>query len=211
MLGTSADWLLRRRFHECVAPTKPARLLDQLHAVARMPLGAGEELIGRYVDAEGTDRDFELSLANRLDDRDVAGIVVTMRDVTARRELTKELERRAFRDDLTKLANRSLFMDRLEQAAFRSRRTGTGFAVMFIDLDDFKRVNDGLGHAAGDALLRTVAERLRECMRAGDTIARLGGDEFAVLTEGVVDAEVSARPNACWRCSSCRSTSARCR
>ena len=122
-----------------------------------------------------------------LGDKDVAGLVVTMRDVTVKRELARELEQRVFRDDLTKLANRSLFMDRLDQARLRSRRTGSAIAVMFVDLDDFKAVNDGLGHAAGDTLLCAVSGRLSECLRPSDTIARLGGDEFAVLLDGVAD------------------------
>ncbi len=122
-----------------------------------------------------------------LGDKDVAGLVVTMRDVTVKRELARELEQRVFRDDLTKLANRSLFLDRLDQARLRSRRTGAGIAVMFVDLDDFKAVNDGLGHAAGDTLLCAVSGRSSECLRPSDTIARLGGDEFAVLLDGVAD------------------------
>ena len=101
-----------------------------------------------------------MNIVNMLGDKDVAGLVVTMRDVTVKRELARELEQRVFRDDLTKLANRSLFMDRLDQARLRSRRTGSGIAVMFIDLDDFKAVNDGLGHAAGDTLLCAVSGRL---------------------------------------------------
>ena len=128
-----------------------------------------------------------MSIVNMLGDNDVAGLVVTMRDVTVKRELARELEQRVFRDDLTKLANRSLFLDRLDQARLRSRRTGSGIAVMFVDLDDFKAVNDGLGHAAGDTLLCAVSGRLSECLRPSDTIARLGGDEFAVLLDGVPD------------------------
>ncbi|HWS47125.1 MAG TPA: EAL domain-containing protein, partial [Acidimicrobiia bacterium] len=144
----------------------------------------------------GRERDLEMNIANRLDNRDVAGIVITLRDVTARRQLTRELERRAFRDDLTKLANRALFMDRLEVARYRSQRSGAGIAVLFIDLDDFKAVNDGLGHGAGDVLLCAVSSRLSQCLRPSDTIARLGGDEFAVLledVEGVQQVENTAR------------------
>jgi len=183
LLGSEPERLVHERFQDCLGPMDASGITRQLDAVAAMPTGSGEEIVGQYIDAEGNPCDFEINFVNRLADRDVMGIVITMRDVTARRHLTRELERRAFRDDLTKLANRALFMDRLDHASRRSGRSSSGVAVMLIDLDDFKAVNDGLGHAAGDALLRAVSERLAECMRAGDTIARLGGDEFAVLVE----------------------------
>ena len=185
ILGVDADELIGCRFDGALGPEEAARVGRQLQAALALPLGAHDELVGGFTDPSGRHRDFEMTMVNMLADRDVAGVVVTMRDVTVKRELTRELERRVFRDDLTKLANRSLFMDRLDQARLRSRRTGAGIAVMFIDLDDFKAINDGLGHAAGDTLLCAVSERLCECVRPTDTIARLGGDEFAVLLDGV--------------------------
>jgi len=93
----------------------------------------------------------------------------------------EQLLHQAFHDPLTGLANRLLFRDRLEHAAALRQRDGSVLTVLFLDLDDFKLVNDKLGHAAGDALLVGVAERLRACLRQGDTVARLGGDEFAIL------------------------------
>jgi len=105
------------------------------------------------------------------------------RDVTEQRELQRALEHRSLHDPLTGLANRALFADRVELARSRHRRYGTGMAVAFIDLDDFKSVNDALGHVAGDELLRAVAERLTTRFRATDTVARVGGDEFAVLLD----------------------------
>jgi diguanylate cyclase (GGDEF)-like protein len=104
-----------------------------------------------------------------------------------------EFEHKALHDPLTKLANRVLFNDRVRHALLRRPEPGQTIAVMYIDLDDFKTVNDSLGHAAGDALLGQVADRLSDSVRPDDTVARLGGDEFAVLMEGVTaEAEATA-------------------
>jgi diguanylate cyclase (GGDEF)-like protein/PAS domain S-box-containing protein len=123
-----------------------------------------------------------------LDNPDVDGIVLTIRDVTGRRTLEDQLRHQAFHDALTGLSNRALFLDRVEHALARIRRSDSPIpAVAFIDLDDFKLVNDSLGHGAGDELLRAVADRLRASLRSGDTPARMGGDEFAVLLEDAPD------------------------
>jgi diguanylate cyclase (GGDEF)-like protein len=119
----------------------------------------------------------------------VGGVVVTARDVTERRALEDQLAYQAFHDSLTGLANRALFSERLTHALERGVRRTNVIAVLFIDLDDFKTVNDSLGHAAGDQLLVTVAERIRSSIRPEDTCARLGGDEFAVMIEGVTHPE----------------------
>ena len=107
------------------------------------------------------------------------------RDVTDRHRLEEELRRRIFHDELTQLPNRTLLHDRLAQATGRNSRSDGGVAVMLLDLDDFKLVNDTLGHEAGDELLIEVAARLRASARTSDTVARLGGDEFALVAEGV--------------------------
>ncbi len=118
---------------------------------------------------------------------EVVGRVWSFRDVTERRRLQEELAHQAFHDALTGLANQALFRDRVDHAATRLQRSGGQIAVLFIDLDDFKKVNDSLGHSAGDALLVIVSNRIKDCLRAGDTAARLGGDEFAVLIEELND------------------------
>jgi diguanylate cyclase (GGDEF)-like protein/PAS domain S-box-containing protein len=120
---------------------------------------------------------------NLLDDPNVGGIVVTTRNVNERKSLEKQLTHQAFHDPLTNLANRVLFRDRVEHALARAKRQKAQVAVMFLDLDNFKNINDSLGHATGDSLLKTITERLQSCVRTTDTVARLGGDEFAILLE----------------------------
>jgi diguanylate cyclase (GGDEF)-like protein/PAS domain S-box-containing protein len=134
----------------------------------------------------------EVVANNLLSDPTVEGIVLTMRDVSERKSLEEELKHQAFHDALSGLANRALFTDRLEHASARAARSRTSLAVLFLDLDDFKLVNDSLGHAAGDEMLVEVAERLIRSLRVGDTAARFGGDEFAVLLE-----ETSGPDEAC--------------
>lgn len=109
-----------------------------------------------------------------------------------RRQLNAELLRAARHDELTGLPNRRLFYDRMTSALARTRRHQSRAAVLYIDLDDFKQVNDSLGHTAGDRLLQAVAGRLQQCVREEDTVARLGGDEFAVLLEDVHEPEAAA-------------------
>jgi len=134
---------------------------------------------------------------NLLHDENVKGIVLNTRDVSERKAFEDQLAHQAFHDSVTGLANRALFKDRVEHALERQTREDRPVSVLFMDLDDFKTINDSLGHAAGDRLLAEVGDRLKDCLRGADTAARLGGDEFAILLEdggdGIDAAEVASR------------------
>lgn len=125
----------------------------------------------------------------------VVNYVGIFSDITIVKESQRRVEFLATHDELTSLPNRALFLDRVRQAVARTTRTDSTFAVLFIDLDNFKVVNDSMGHAAGDDLLIEIARRMRECVRGSDTVARFGGDEFAMLLEdaSAEDAEMTAR------------------
>ncbi|MDT7834615.1 putative bifunctional diguanylate cyclase/phosphodiesterase [Aquabacterium sp. OR-4] len=115
-------------------------------------------------------------------------LILQVQDISARREAEAKLQHIAYHDGLTSLANRIRFGDCLAQAIARSKRdAGYGFAVMYLDFDRFKLINDTLGHSAGDRFLTMVAQRIREAVRPGDTVGRLGGDEFAILIDGMAD------------------------
>ncbi len=116
---------------------------------------------------------------------EITGGVLVFWDITERIQLEEQLTQMAKYDDLTGLANRGLFMEFLNTSLARSERRGRNTAVLFIDLDHFKQVNDTLGHDIGDDLLTNVAERLHCCVREGDLIARLGGDEFAIILDDI--------------------------
>jgi diguanylate cyclase (GGDEF)-like protein/PAS domain S-box-containing protein len=163
------------------------KLADLVHPDDRGALAAADgqrDSHWRVRHKDGAWHDTEAEWVDLRDDPAVGGHVVTMRDVSDRNELKDQLHYQAFHDGLTGLPNRSLFEDRVAHSLERLRRHGGEVAVLFIDLDDFKTVNDSLGHALGDRLLREFALRLGECTRRADTAARFGGDEFAVLIEG---------------------------
>jgi diguanylate cyclase (GGDEF)-like protein/PAS domain S-box-containing protein len=134
--------------------------------------------------ADGRRCDAEISITNLLDDPNVGGLVLNTRDVSERRTLERQLVHQASHDPLTTLANRSVFRDRIDEVLQREAVADQRGAVLFLDLDGFKEINDSLGHAAGDILLTHVAARLRSCVRPSDTVARLGGDEFGILVDG---------------------------
>jgi diguanylate cyclase (GGDEF)-like protein/PAS domain S-box-containing protein len=171
-----------------VDETSMAFVLDQL--VDPEAFVSVTEVLSSHPDHETTDilefkdgRVFERFSRPQLVDGEIVGRVWSFRDSTERVRLESELSYQAFHDSLTGLANKALFTDRLNQAVARMERTRKPMAVMFLDLDNFKTVNDSLGHSTGDELLGVVAEVLLGCIRSTDTAARLGGDEFAVLID----------------------------
>jgi diguanylate cyclase (GGDEF)-like protein/PAS domain S-box-containing protein len=127
-------------------------------------------------------------IVHRNPDGTVQFVSSIVRDIRLQKQLEADLRHQAFHDPLTGLANRTRFIDRLEHALVRARRMGDGVALLFVDLDHFKSVNDSHGHAMGDQLLIKVGEQLASLIREGDTVARLGGDEFAILLDGGTDA-----------------------
>jgi diguanylate cyclase (GGDEF)-like protein/PAS domain S-box-containing protein len=184
VLGYGEDELVGVRLTELLTPDDAERLRGFFADVCDAPaLQMPRDLPLRRKD--GTVCQLESVFNNLLGVANVDGVVVTARDVTERRALEEQLAHQAFHDSLTGLANRALFSDRVTHALGRGLRRQNLFAVLFIDLDDFKTVNDSLGHAAGDELLAAVARRLENCLRPEDTCARLGGDEFAVMIENL--------------------------
>jgi diguanylate cyclase (GGDEF)-like protein/PAS domain S-box-containing protein len=197
VLGFEPDELEGRRFAELIAPDDRTRALSFLTAMAD-----GEAHVGltefRVRHRDGTDLYVETLRTNLLKDPNVKGIVLNTRDISERKQFEEQLSHQAFHDQITGLANRALFQDRVSHALERQTRDGSPVAVLFMDLDDFKTINDSLGHAAGDQLLVALAERLVGRLRTADTAARLGGDEFGVLLEdggddGLTAADVAGR------------------
>ncbi|TGN41046.1 bifunctional diguanylate cyclase/phosphodiesterase [Marinobacter confluentis] len=147
----------------------------------------------RVRDAGGHWRQMEGTFTSMLKVPGVRGVVLSLRDLTQLKAAQSELHRLAFYDPLTGLANRQLFRDRLNHVVHRSKRNQESAALMFLDLDGFKRINDTLGHDAGDELLTLVAEWLTGCVREDDSVARLGGDEFVVLLSRISGPDAAGR------------------
>ncbi|HEY9034287.1 MAG TPA: EAL domain-containing protein [Pseudomonadales bacterium] len=133
-----------------------------------------------------------ISICRVQDNRgDIIGTITTFRDITEAKSSEENIRKLAYYDPLTELPNRQLFSDRLSQAIQRANRNRQYLAILFLDLDGFKDVNDRLGHAVGDRLLHQVGKRLKDCIRSDDTVARMGGDEFTVVLNALADRDAA--------------------
>src|SRR5215204_58145 len=195
--GWEAEDLVGRPQHDILHHTKPdgspyPREECPIHAVLEdgTTHSRDDEVFWRK---DGTSFPVEYMSSPILQDGEVMGAVVTFKDITERKVLEQQLHHQAFYDPLTGLPNRALFMERLEHASTRANRRDSRIAVLFVDLDNFKVINDSLGHKAGDQVLKTVAERVRIYLRPEDTAARLGGDEFTILVEDVASVSEGVR------------------
>jgi diguanylate cyclase (GGDEF)-like protein/PAS domain S-box-containing protein len=192
VLGYRPEEVVGTSFAGLLPSGEQSRLLHLLADAAAYDGGGTEVLDCTLRHRNGETLHFEIQHTNLLDDEHVRGIVLNSRDVSERKAFEEQLQHQAFHDPVTGLANRALFAERVRHAVARARRDHIGLAVIFIDLDDFKTINDSLGHAAGDQVLLEVGKRLGTSIRASDTAARFGGDEFAVLLEGVESAQEAA-------------------
>ena len=141
----------------------------------------------KLMNSEGEYRESEVVLKNLIAVRGIEGLVVTCRDVTQKKMFERKLHEHAYSDSLTGLANRRRFMDVLQDETLHRHNSGLTLGIFFIDVDNFKVINDSLGHDMGDHLLRQVADRLTACVHRDDTVARLGGDEFTLLIRDTKD------------------------
>jgi diguanylate cyclase (GGDEF)-like protein/PAS domain S-box-containing protein len=183
VFGYDPSEMVRQTVSDLLHPDDRERAATFFRTAAQAP-GVTGPVEWRFRQPDGSWLHAEILATNLLHDTTVKGVVLNTRDVSERRRLEEQLTHQAFHDPLTGLANRALFRDRVSHALALAQRRGTPVTVLFLDLDDFKTVNDSLGHAEGDRLLIAAAERFLACARTADTVARLGGDEFAILIEG---------------------------
>lgn len=185
VLGFTPEEVLYSSLLNLLNPNDKEEATQCLHEVSLLPQGE-QRVEWRLQSRDGKWHTSEACLSNLVDDPAVKGILISLRDITERIDFQEQLEYQAYHDPLTKLPNRTCFMDRLQQGIVRCKRQKTELAVVFVDLDNFKVINDSMGHEAGDLLLKAIAERLQSAVRHGDTVARLGGDEFTILLEDIL-------------------------
>ena len=192
VIGYEADALVGVEFAALAHPDDVSMVTGYVELATELP-GVSPATEWRLRRPDGELVQVEVIGTNMLEEPNVRGVVLNARDVGERKALLDQLAHQAFHDRLTGLPNRALFYDRVSHALALAHRQGHAVQLLFLDLDDFKTVNDTLGHAEGDRLLMMVAERLRVCARDTDTVARLGGDEFALLIEDYQGPESAQR------------------
>ena len=192
VLGYEHGERVEKPASEYVHPDDVERVTESFARTLEQP-GVRPPLEFRIRHKDGSWRYVEVTRTNLLDDPAVGGVVANSHDITERKRLEEQLQHQAFHDHLTGLANRALFMDRLGHALARLTRRDVSVAVLFLDLDNFKIINDSLGHEYGDQLLIAVGQRLEQLLRSEDTVARIGGDEFTVLLEDITSPSQATR------------------
>ncbi|HTZ09655.1 MAG TPA: EAL domain-containing protein, partial [Acidimicrobiales bacterium] len=183
LLGRSPQEVVGAVATDLVHPDDRAGVAAQLGALLQTT-AVTEPIQFRLLHADGTFRHAEAVVSDLRANPSVGGYVANLRDITERKEAETLLAHAALHDPLTGLPNRTLILDRADQLLVRARREFRPLAAMFVDLDNFKDINDSLGHDAGDKVLQAVAARFVGILRESDTVGRLGGDEFVVLAEG---------------------------
>ncbi|MCY1139943.1 EAL domain-containing protein [Actinoplanes sp. Pm04-4] len=190
MLGLSRQSLVGRRVDDLLTDEQVQPAHEFFDALNALPLGQSLRIESQLRGADGRWVYVDVLATNWVDDPDVEASVVSLRDIGARRELEEKLHQQAFTDSLTGMPNRALFRQRLDEAV--TGHEDHPVTVLLLDLDDFKLVNDNLGHSAGDELLTTIAGRLRRHVRPSDVLARLGGDEFAIIMRDLEPGDAAA-------------------
>lgn len=190
MVGSTEARILGSHSGTFAVPESKETVLENFEKAAS---GEPQNFEAAITVRDGRHVDLNLTYMPMIVEDEIKGVFGIGKDITDRKELERELERRATSDPLTGLPNRALFTDLLERGLARAHRRNEPLAVLFLDLDNFKYVNDSLGHEVGDKLLVEVADNIRKSLRETDTAARIGGDEFAVLLEDVEDEAGAAR------------------
>jgi diguanylate cyclase (GGDEF)-like protein/PAS domain S-box-containing protein len=191
LLGQDHDAVVGSSLLRLVHPEDAARVEAAMH---RFVVDSGRELLLEFrMRSDGFGwRQVEQRVINLLADGDVQGLVANLRDVTTQHELRSTLQRATLEDALTGLPNRALLMDRIQQAIEREQAGGSAYALLFVNLDRLKAINDAFGHATGDRVLKMVADMLCALVRPADSVARYAGDEFAILLEDLADPDEAA-------------------
>ena len=191
VMGYDPGWLTAERLTAMTHPESLVVAEEWMTRIFASAPGTSIKIESRIRHANGHWIDLEVIGSNRVHDPLLGAAVLSIRDISSQKALERDLTRQAFEDSLTGMPNRALFHDRTEHALARNLREGGRVTLLLIDLDDFKMINDSLGHPVGDVLIKEIAARIGDQVRPADTLARLGGDEFAVLVEDCTEEQAT--------------------